>query len=128
MDMILKPNVMEDIARDVSACHNIIFLRVYLSNIQQSIPPPPPSLKFYSQSDRVMLEDESGRICLVGELIKKTRLVTGVVIGALGFETSNGDFEVVDISYAGMAQQPRVQVGPGKMQVQSASLSLSIPS
>jgi len=53
-----------------------------------------------------MLEDESGRIRLVGEVVKKATLVTGVIIGALGAETVDGDFEVVDICYAGMAPQP----------------------
>jgi DNA polymerase delta subunit 2 len=52
-----------------------------------------------------MLEDESGRIKLVGDCIISAKLVTGVVIGALGAETPNGEFEVVDICYAGMASQ-----------------------
>jgi DNA polymerase delta subunit 2 len=52
-----------------------------------------------------MLEDESGRIRLVGERVRKARLVTGVIIGALGAETASGDFEVVDICYPGMAPQ-----------------------
>jgi DNA polymerase delta subunit 2 len=50
-----------------------------------------------------MLEDESGRIRLVGECIRNVFLVTGVIIAALGIETPNGDFEVVDICCAGMA-------------------------
>lgn len=53
-----------------------------------------------------MLEDESGRIRLVGDRLKDARLVTGVIIGALGMETPNGDFEVVDICCAEMAPQP----------------------
>ncbi len=53
-----------------------------------------------------MLEDESGRIRLVGECLRSARLVTGVIMGALGIETNNGDFEVVDICFAGMAPQP----------------------
>lgn len=52
-----------------------------------------------------MLEDESGRIQLVGERVRGARLVTGVIIGALGAETANGDFEVIDICYPGMAPQ-----------------------
>ncbi|KAF8162965.1 DNA polymerase alpha/epsilon subunit B-domain-containing protein [Crassisporium funariophilum] len=87
MDMPLKPNVMEDIARD------------------HSIPPPPPPSKFYSGDDNVMLEDESGRICLVGDRVNDARLVTGVIIGALGMETPGGEFEVVDLCYAGLAPQ-----------------------
>ncbi|KAH9854008.1 DNA polymerase alpha/epsilon subunit B-domain-containing protein [Lenzites betulinus] len=88
MDMPLKPNVLEDVARD------------------RSIPAPPPRDKFYSDEDSVMLEDESGRICLVGDRIRSACLVTGVILGALGIETHNGDFEVVDICYPGMAPQP----------------------
>ncbi len=53
-----------------------------------------------------MLEDESGRICLVGERLNNAGLVTGVIMGALGIETNNGDFEVVDICFPGMAPQP----------------------
>lgn len=53
-----------------------------------------------------MLEDESGRISLVGERVLSACLVTGVILGALGIETSNGDFEVVDLCFPGMAPQP----------------------
>ena len=56
-----------------------------------------------------MLEDESGRIRLVGERLKAARLVTGVIMGALGLETANGDFEIVDICFAGMAPQTSMQ-------------------
>lgn len=63
-------------------------------------------MKFYSPDDNVMLEDESGRVHLIGECLKGARLVTGVIIGALGMETPSGDFEVVDICYAEMAPQP----------------------
>lgn len=52
-----------------------------------------------------MLEDESGRIRLVGDRVGNTTLVTGVVIGVLGVETPDGDFEVVDLCYAEMAPQ-----------------------
>jgi DNA polymerase delta subunit 2 len=53
----------------------------------------------------VTLEDESGRIHLVGDKLKKARLVTGVIVAALGMETPNGDFEVVDVLPAGLAPQ-----------------------
>jgi DNA polymerase delta subunit 2 len=52
-----------------------------------------------------MVEDESGRVKLVGEPIKRAQLVTGVIIGALGAENAAGDFEVVDICYPGMPPQ-----------------------
>jgi DNA polymerase delta subunit 2 len=85
MDMPLKPNVLEDIGRD------------------HSIPAPPPREKFYCDEDSVMLEDESGRIKLVGNRVGEERLVTGVIVAALGMETPTGDFEVVDICTAGLA-------------------------
>jgi DNA polymerase delta subunit 2 len=53
-----------------------------------------------------MLEDESGRIRLVGEILQGQNLVTGVIIGALGAETAEGDFKVVDICFPGLAPQP----------------------
>ncbi|KAG2349360.1 hypothetical protein BDR05DRAFT_994410 [Suillus weaverae] len=86
MDMPLKPNVLEDIGRD------------------HSIPAPPLREKFYCDEDSVMLEDESGRIKLVGGRVSEERLVTGVIVAALGMETPIGDFEVVDMCTAGLAR------------------------
>ncbi|KAK7023760.1 DNA polymerase subunit delta-2 [Favolaschia claudopus] len=99
MDMPLKPNVMEDIARDTS------------------IPPPPPLAKFYSPDDNIMLEDESGRIQLVGERVVKARLITGIIIAALGIETPTGEFEVVDVCHAEMAPQPHLNQAEEQMDV-----------
>lgn len=59
-----------------------------------------------------MLEDESGRICLVGEQIQSSGVVTGVILGALGVETNSGDFEVIDYCFAGMAPQETVWSSP----------------
>jgi DNA polymerase delta subunit 2 len=53
-----------------------------------------------------MLEDESGRIRLVGTPVQSIPLVTGVILGALGLETPNGDFEVIDVCYASESQAP----------------------
>jgi len=76
---------------------------------QQSIPPPPPPSKFCSAEDDVMLEDESGRIRLVGDRVRNARLVTGIITGALGMETPNGDFEVIDLCCAEMAPQSTIE-------------------
>ncbi|KAJ8699719.1 DNA polymerase delta small subunit Cdc1, variant 2 [Pleurotus ostreatus] len=94
LDMPLKPNVLEDIARD------------------RSILPPAPPPKFCSEGDIISLEDESGRINLVGEHLKKIQLVTGIVIGALGIETPGGEFEVADICLPGLAPQPSLPDPP----------------
>ncbi|KAI0255404.1 DNA polymerase alpha/epsilon subunit B-domain-containing protein [Lactifluus subvellereus] len=87
IDMPLKPNVLEDIGRD------------------HSIPAPPRPEKIHSQDDQVMLEDESGRIKLIGNALRDIQVVTGVIVGVLGAETTSGEFEVVDLCYPGMAPQ-----------------------
>ncbi|KAI9566522.1 DNA polymerase alpha/epsilon subunit B-domain-containing protein [Boletus coccyginus] len=85
MDMPLKPNVLEDLGRD------------------HSLPAPQFREKIYSDQDSIMLEDESGRIKLVGQKLRSTHLVTGVIIAALGMETPGGDFEVIDTCFADLA-------------------------
>src|ERR1700691_934259 len=114
MDMPLKPNVLEDIARDVSALFSPFIISPFIISthstcmtIQHSIPAPPPPKKFFSEEDSVLLEDESGRIRLVGKQVTNTRLVTGVIVAVLGVETPNGEFEVVDLCAAGLAPQTR---------------------
>ncbi|GAA5836017.1 hypothetical protein JCM3766R1_005130 [Sporobolomyces carnicolor] len=90
VDMPLKPNVLEDLARD----HHITA--------------PPKRDKYHSKSDEVMLEDESGRVRLVGtKMIEDAgSFVTGTIVACLGAETSSGDFEVFEYMYCGMPDQP----------------------
>jgi DNA polymerase delta subunit 2 len=87
LDMPLKPNVLEDVARD------------------QSLPAPPRPRKIYSPEDAVNLEDESGRIKLHGDVLSGLSLVTGMILGVLGHENDNGEFEVEDYCFAGVAPQ-----------------------
>lgn len=54
-----------------------------------------------------MLEDESGRLRLTGNVLRTTHLVTGVIIAVLGTENANGDFEVIDIKVPDFPPQPR---------------------
>ncbi|KAK0240387.1 DNA polymerase alpha/epsilon subunit B-domain-containing protein [Armillaria nabsnona] len=108
MEMPLKPNVLEDIARDYS------------------IPPPPPPPKYCSPEDSILLEDESGRIMLVGDRVQSAGLVTGVVIGALGVETPNGEFEVVDLCYPGLA--PQSSEGEDMMELDGADEWIAVVS
>ncbi|KAF8589945.1 hypothetical protein K439DRAFT_1382479 [Ramaria rubella] len=93
MDMPLKPNILEDIGKDFS------------------IPPPPPPKKYCSIEDSIVLEDESGRISLVGDRLKREQFVTGIIMAALGIETPDGEFEVVDVCFAGMAPHVQLDVG-----------------
>ncbi|GAA6064270.1 hypothetical protein JCM10212_001654 [Sporobolomyces blumeae] len=99
VDMPLKPNVLEDLARD----HHITA--------------PPTRRKYHSVSDEIMLEDESGRVRLIGQKIADQggKFVTGTIIACLGAETSTGDFEVFEFLYAGLPPQaPRPSEGEGE--------------
>ncbi|CAG8982156.1 hypothetical protein HYALB_00003248 [Hymenoscyphus albidus] len=90
MEMPLKPNILEDISKD------------------HWISAPPPRQKYLSPSgeDLIMLEDESGRLRLIGLALENELLVTGCIIAVMGTENANGDFEVVDIKLPGLPPQP----------------------
>ncbi|KDN45749.1 hypothetical protein K437DRAFT_246969 [Tilletiaria anomala UBC 951] len=89
--MLLKPDVLEDLTRD------------------QWLPPQPVRTKYFdADKDEIFLEDESGRVRLTGQALLpysrgganlRNQIVTGVVIGVLGTETKNGDFETADIVF-----------------------------
>lgn len=52
-----------------------------------------------------MLEDESGRLRLIGAPLATEMLVTGCIIAVMGTENANGDFEVVDIKVPDLPPQ-----------------------
>lgn len=54
-----------------------------------------------------MLEDESGRLRLIGSPLQIVMLVTGCIIAVMGTENSNGDFEVVDLKIPDLPRQPQ---------------------
>ncbi|KAM5342587.1 hypothetical protein ACJ41O_013553 [Fusarium nematophilum] len=88
MEMPLKPNILEDVSKD------------------RWISAPVSTLKYFSDDDKVMLEDESGRIRLVGDLLKSLHLVTGCIIGVMGTENANGELEIIDIKFPDLPPQP----------------------
>lgn len=53
-----------------------------------------------------MLEDDSGRIRLVGSPLASVMLVTGCIVAVLGTENAAGDFEVIDIKFPDLPPQP----------------------
>ncbi|TYJ55337.1 hypothetical protein B9479_003951 [Cryptococcus floricola] len=97
MEMPLKPNILEDMARD------------------HWLAPPIARKKFFSAQDAIHLEDESGRVRLIGDVIQRERdregggIVTGVIMGVLGMENSQGDFEVVDVCFSGLPDKLAVK-------------------
>ena len=54
-----------------------------------------------------MLEDESGRLRLIGSVLQVHMLVTGCIIAVMGTENADGDFEVVDIKVPDLPRQPQ---------------------
>lgn len=90
MEMALKPNILDDISKD----HWI------------SAVPPREKYKSPNGDDLTMLEDESGRLRLIGAPLAGQNLVTGCIIAAMGTENANGVFEVVDVKVPDLAPQP----------------------
>ncbi|GMF51394.1 hypothetical protein B5S33_g1409 [[Candida] boidinii] len=94
MDMKYKPNILKEVSENMYAAPVIKDLS-NLSKLDQI------RTDSYSdpKTDQIMLEDESGRIVLDGELLDKIILATGAVVGLLGMEIESGVFTVVDIVY-----------------------------
>ena len=91
MDMPLKPNILDDISKD------------------HWIAAPPPREKYISSTgqDQTMLEDESGRLRIIGTPLQISMLVTGCIIAVMGTENANGDFEIIDMKFPDLARQPQ---------------------
>jgi DNA polymerase delta subunit 2 len=87
MEMALKPNVLDDISKE------------------HWIAAPPLRETYVSDKDEVMLEDESGRLRVIGENLSST-YVTGCVLAALGTEQADGTFQVIATQYADLPRQP----------------------
>ena len=54
-----------------------------------------------------MLEDESGRLRLIGTPLQVSMLVTGCIVAVMGTENANGDFEIVDMKVPDLPRQPQ---------------------
>eukprot|EP00889_Picochlorum_renovo_P004737 jgi/Picre1/31767/NNA_007117.t1 len=62
--------------------------------------------RFTQAGDVLVLEDEGGRVSLVGDALDVGTMVTGVIVAVKGTVSEEGDFRVVDVCYAGHAPQP----------------------
>ncbi|KAF4917064.1 DNA polymerase delta small subunit [Colletotrichum fructicola] len=91
MDMPLKPNILEDVSKDRWISAPISTDRYYSDDVEKN---------------QIMLEDDSGRIRLVGDVLKSIHLVTGCIIGVMGTENASGELEVIDVKFPDLAPQP----------------------
>lgn len=62
--------------------------------------------RFTEPDDRVVLEDEGARLGLAGDALRAGECVTGVVAAVRGRVRADGDFEVAEVCFAGLAPQP----------------------
>lgn len=53
-----------------------------------------------------MLEDESGRLRLIGPFLQSELLVTGCIVAVMGTENADGDFEVIDVKIPDLPTHP----------------------
>ncbi|KAJ6438575.1 microsomal signal peptidase subunit [Purpureocillium lavendulum] len=90
MEMALKPDILEDVSKD------------------RWISAPVSTQRYYAdeESTHTMLEDDSGRVRLVGDMLKTIPLVTGCIVAVMGTENNSGEFEVIDIKFPDLPPQP----------------------
>jgi DNA polymerase delta subunit 2 len=81
---------------------------VELTATQRWISAPTGTTKYFSDTDgdAITLEDDSGRIRLVGDVLHSVLLVTGCIIAVMGTENANGELEVIDLKFPDLAPQP----------------------
>ncbi|XP_037114196.1 DNA polymerase delta subunit 2 [Syngnathus acus] len=84
--MDLQPSILKEISEE----HNLL--------------PQPPRVKYISDNDELILEDELQRIKLEGK-IDRDRCVTGSVIAVYGAERNDGKFTVEDFCTADLPAQ-----------------------
>ncbi|CAO1624826.1 unnamed protein product [Sympodiomycopsis kandeliae] len=89
LEMKLKPDVLQELTRE------------------QYLPPLPPVTSYSDpESDTVYVEDESGRLQLVGPILTDPQYagqwITGTVGAFLGTELENGHFHVLQVCWPGL--------------------------
>ncbi|XP_062167164.1 DNA polymerase delta small subunit [Alnus glutinosa] len=67
---------------------------------------------FMHPDDKLVLEDDSGRVKLAGSVLLPSIYVTGIVVALHGKETGAGDFLVEDVLEAGLAPQIELPLKP----------------
>lgn len=100
VDMEYKPNILKEVSENIYEGPEFPDESKY-SAVERT------RIHSYSNpaTDQILLEDESGRILLDGEILEHIVLVTGVVVGVLGMQVEDGIFTIVDVAYPEAALQ-----------------------
>ena len=85
-----KPNVFEEEARDV------LEIQEQTDEVHS---------KYCGEGDVLVIEDESGRLTLTGEVMENWTLVTGAIVAVRGMVSSSGELEVSDVIFPGLPSQ-----------------------
>ena len=93
-DMKRKPNILADMERDLFE--------------DRPEAEDGASNKYCSEGDRLMIEDESGRIALTGPKVQDCMLVTGVVVAVRGTVNEAGELELEDVCLPGLPPQQKL--------------------
>ncbi|KAK9069204.1 hypothetical protein SSX86_013320 [Deinandra increscens subsp. villosa] len=106
--MKLKPTILSEYSKERSAAPLVV-----------------PD-NFVHPDDTLVLEDESGRVNLKGNLLSPSVYVTGNVVAVHGKETGGGDFYVEDVLEAGLPPQldPPNKLGEDKYVVLVSGLNI----
>jgi len=87
-EMVLKPSILDEYTKE----------RVLAAQLGRT--------RFAQADDRLILEDESARVSLIGEALDPGQFVTGVIAAMRGSVLPNGEFQVTDLRFAGVPPQP----------------------
>lgn len=121
-DMKFKPDVLKEVELNVQGHFKELDDLTNTAGTGSKIDDLRKSSYSDPATDKIWLEDESGRILLTGDLLNEKILVTGLVIGVLGIEIESGVFHVVDIVYPEAAPQLSIKSQnniPGKLLLSS---------
>ncbi|CAK7204079.1 DNA polymerase delta small subunit Cdc1 [Sporothrix eucalyptigena] len=100
MDMPYKPNILDDVSKDKLLSKPAV-VRKYVPEDDDDV------LAEGRGSVAILLEDDSGRIRLVGKALRTVLLVTGCIVAVMGTENEDGELEVLDIVFPDLPPQPQ---------------------
>jgi len=83
-----KPNILKDVSTTLN-----------IDEIEDN------NEKYIDGTKEVLIEDESGRMVLIGDKTQSLDIITGVVIGVLGLENKHGEFELLDFCLPGLPEK-----------------------